>query len=193
MLEDIITSVARQKILRYFYKKGIDCLPFVREISRDTKLEVNAVRRELQRLSKAGFFIEESRSNRIHYKLNQKHHLFYALGDIINRETGLAKKFLLKRKKLGSIKYLFFSLNFVLKSKTRSKVDIVIVGDVYLEPIEQIITKFERENNMEVNYMILKEEEFNLLKQRKDSTILEALLQPISIVIGEKNKVYNLD
>ena len=57
---DFITSKVRIKVLKLFLS-DVSEMYHVRGIVRETKEEINAVRRELGRLEKAGFLKKESR------------------------------------------------------------------------------------------------------------------------------------
>ena len=96
MLSYIVTSKARRKVIKFFFEGGCEFSPYEREIVRGTRLEINAVRRELKRLSKARILMEDPRGNRLHYYLNSKHSLYYDLASIISKEVGLGKTFRIK-------------------------------------------------------------------------------------------------
>ena len=70
-LGDIITSKVRIKILELFLA-DLEEMYHVRGIVRETKEEINAVRRELQRLEKAGILKKEPRGNRLYYWLRKR-------------------------------------------------------------------------------------------------------------------------
>ena len=116
MLQTIITSEARIKILKYFYSKPQGFSPYVREISRETKLEVNAVRREIIRMSKDKLLLEEPRGNRLHYILNKESSLYYDLASIVCKEVGIGKILRAKKKGLGQLNFCAISLEFFLQS-----------------------------------------------------------------------------
>lgn len=188
MLDNIITSKARQKVLTYLYSGGVEFTPFVRQIVRGTKLEINAVRRELNKLSKVKLIKEEPRGNRLHYSLNMEHPLYYELAQVISKEVGLGSIIYKKRRRIGNIKFALLSLNFFLKTKIEGSVDLLIVGDVYIKTLKDIIDKYQKDKSREVNYMVLSSEEFRILKDRRDSLLMSSLFQPRSILIGAQEK-----
>jgi len=191
MLKALITSKARRKILKYFYEQGENNTPYVRQIVRDTELEINAVRRELIRLKKGNILVEMPRGNRLHYQLNIKHPYYYNLARIFARESGLGKEILKNKKKLGSIVFCLVSLGFYLKREHRNPVDTILIGNIYLTEIKKLINKFEIKENTEVNYMVLSKEEFKIFKDRKDPLLINALNQPHSVIIGDEYKYLN--
>lgn len=189
MLNSIITSVSRQKILSYFFSGGVDFSPYVRQIVRDLNLEINAVRRELENLQNEKIIISEARGNRLHYVLNSSHPLYYNLAAIVAKSSGLGSIIYKKRKKLGNIKFALLSLGFFLKSKKNpTSIDLLIVGDVYINVVKPIIEKFEKLNNLEVNYMVLNLNEYELLKDRRDNVLTTCLISPRCVLIGSEEK-----
>ena len=71
-LLDIITSKVRVKILDLYFS-DVKEMYHVRGIVREIKEEINAVRRELERLENAGLFKKEKRGNRVYYFLNTEY------------------------------------------------------------------------------------------------------------------------
>lgn len=188
MLSSIITSVSRQKILSYFFVNGVNFSPYVRQIVRDLNLEINAVRRELINLQSEKIIVSDTRGNRLHYFLNTKHPLYYDLASIISKKEGLGGIIYKKRKKIGNIKFALLSLKFFLNSKQNNSLDLLIVGDVYLNKINSIIERYENETNVEVNYMVLNLNEFLLLKERRDPVLISCLISPRCVLIGSEEK-----
>jgi len=191
MLKDIITSEARLKVLKFFYIGGEIFSPYVREIVRGTDLEINAVRRELIRLSKAKLLLEDPRGNRLHYYLNPKHTLYYDLASVFAKEIGLGRLIHRKKKRIGNITFCLLSLNFFLKRKVKNPIDMIMVGDLYLSFLKELIIDYQKEHKEEVNYMVLTDQEYRILKDRKDQLIMNAICQPRAVIIGSQEKYLN--
>lgn len=192
MLSTLITSKARRKVIKYFYEGGTNFTPYVREIVRGTGLEINAVRRELLKLSKEKLLTEEARGNRLHYSLNPKHPIYYDLAAITAKEIGLGGELYKKRNKLGGVKFILMSLNFFLKNDVKSPIDLIIVGDVYLTEVKSIVEKYQKNLPNEVNYMVLSDSEYKLLKDRRDPMLVSILAQPRAIIYGSYQKFLNI-
>jgi hypothetical protein len=192
MLSTIVTSKARLKVLKLFFNGGESYSPYVREVVRATGLEINAVRRELVKLSKEKLLLEDPRGNRLHYHLNPKHGLYYDLASILAREVGIGASIYKKRNKLGAVKFVLLSLNFFLKTGEKTPVDLVIVGDVYLSELKSIVDKYQKNEDREINYMVISEHEYRMLKDRKDPMMVNILSQPRSIIIGSQKKFLGL-
>ena len=75
-LEEIIVSKVRVKMLELFFNNPKEIF-YVRQITRLIKDEINAVRRELERLLGAGMLKSEQRGNRLYYGLNDQYLYYY--------------------------------------------------------------------------------------------------------------------
>ncbi|MBP7859372.1 hypothetical protein KA001_00195 [Patescibacteria group bacterium] len=189
MLKFLITSLARRKILRYFFVGGENFSPHIRKIVKENDLEINAVRRELKNLEDAKILILQKRGNRVHYFLNSKHRLYYDLASLVAKEEGLFASIYKNRKKLGKVLFGVGSLNFFLKQvANKDDLAVLVVGDVYPLVLEAIIKKYEKKENLEVNYMLVSESEFNLLRTRNDELLNKLLMSARCVFLGNQKK-----
>ena len=118
-LEDIITSKVRVKILDLFYSHLTE-MYHVRGIVREIDEEINAVRRELERLEKVGILKKEPRGNRIYYFIRNDYPLHGDILAIVSKSTGLGRVLIDSRSKLGKPSFIMFSGKFV-RRKPRKK------------------------------------------------------------------------
>jgi len=186
-LSDIITSKARIKILKLFLSDVTE-MYHVRGIVRETKEEINAVRRELSRLEKAGILKNESRGNRLYYWV-RKDYLFYGdLLSIIAKFTGLGKEIIDNRKKIGKVSFIMFSGKFARRKKRKKddEVDILLVGEVVLPELASLIRKEESKRGYEINYTVMSREEFDFRKKRRDPFLQGILSGSRVMIIGDE-------
>ena len=87
-LSDIITSKVRIKLLKLFFF-DITEKYHVRGVVREVKEEINAVRRELERLEKGGILRKEPRGNRLYYWPREDYAYFGVLVSLVAKFTGL--------------------------------------------------------------------------------------------------------
>lgn len=185
-LQDFIISRVRVKILELFFNQPGE-MYFVREITRQTHEEINAVRRELDRMLAAGILKSEERGNRLYYYLNRNYTFFAELLRMVRKSTGLGQKLIKHRKKLGTVKFVMFSGKFVQSSRSRqSEVDILVVGDVVLAELEALMNEEQQRLGREINYTVLAEDEFAFRKQRRDPFLLDVLYGTRVMVIGNE-------
>src|SRR3989338_1274403 len=112
MLVDILISKVRVKILQLFLSNP-DKIYHVREIVRRVEEEINAVRRELAHLEKAGVVSSEWRANRRFYRFRQGYIFYQDLVSMVNKTVGLGGDIVKNRNKLGKVKYAMLSGHFV--------------------------------------------------------------------------------
>lgn len=190
MLKDLIVSRVRVKILTLFFSFPGKIF-HVREIVRQTDEEINAVRRELLHLEKAGLLYKEHRANRLYYGLRKDYPLYFELLTIITKTTGLGEAILKNKVKLGKIKYAFISGRFARKKErtNRNEIDFLMVGTIVLPELSVLIKNEEVRVGREINYTIMSEEEFEFRKSRRDPFVLEILSVTKVMVIGDEEEL----
>lgn len=185
-LSDLIVSKVRVKLLKIFLGqfKG---LYYVRELTRMTKEEINAIRRELEHLLQAGLLQSEKRGNRLYYSVKTSFSLYPELVNLITKSTGVGKLILKNRSKLGFVKFLFVSQRLARGlERTPEDVDLLIVGKVIMPQVALTVKATEKLLNTEINYSCMTEEEFSYRKTHKDPFITRVLLQPKIMLIGDE-------
>ena len=88
MLESLITSKTRLRILVKFFI-NVSTNGHLRGLAEEMNESTNAIRKELNNLSEAGYLEKENQQNRISYKANAQHPLFSTLQKIIHKYIGL--------------------------------------------------------------------------------------------------------
>lgn len=189
MLEDLITSKSRVKLLNVFLTSPYE-MYHVRELVRRTEDEINAVRRELAFLEKKGILNKEPRANRIYYSLSKSYPYYYDLLQLGIKTLGLGSDILKNRAKIGKIKYMMFSGKFVRREKKNAEeVDLVVVGTIVLPELALLIKNEEKRLGTEVNYTAMTEEEFNFRKKRHDPFIYSVLSGSRVMLIGDEESM----
>ncbi len=187
-LQDFIVSKVRVKVIETFFQQPEEML-YVRELTRKISEEINAVRRELDRLLEFGLIKSEQRGNRLYYSLNKRYLYFQELQQMVAKSTGLGKKLRRLRRKLGTIEYVMFSGRYIRGLKpTRDEVDILIVGDVVLTELEALIKEDQARIGRELNYAVFGVEEFEFRKARRDPFIMEILYGSRVMVVGNEDE-----
>ena len=186
-LSDIITSKVRVKVLELFLS-DIHEMYHVRGIVREISEEINAVRRELDRLESAGILKKEARGNRLYYWVRDDYLFFGDLLSIIAKTTGLGKDINENKAKIGKINYIMFSGRFVRRKdrKREDDVDILVVGDIVLPELAAIIRQEESKRGKEINYTVMSREEFDFRKKRRDPFLGGILAGSRIMIIGDE-------
>lgn len=192
IFDDIITSKVRVKILELFFSNLTE-MYHVRGIVREIKEEINAVRRELERLEKAGILKKEPRGNRIYYFVRTDYTGFSDLLSIVAKSTGLGKEIFDSRAKLGKVSIVMFSGSFV-RMKSRKKddnVDVLVVGEIVLPELAAIIRTYESKLGREINYTVMTKEELDYRKKRRDPFLQSIFLGSRIMIIGDEEELTN--
>lgn len=190
LLEDIIISRVRVKILTLFLTHPGQIF-HVRDIVRKVGEEINAVRRELAHMEKAGMVTKEQRANRLLYAFRKDYALYYDLLNLVAKESGLGRDILKNKAKLGRVKYAMVSGRFLrgMQRKSPTDVDLLVVGTVVLPELAQLVKAEEQRRERELNYTVMTEEEFEFRKRRRDPFILSIFERSRVMIIGDEEEL----
>jgi DNA-binding transcriptional ArsR family regulator len=189
-LSDIITSKVRIKILELF-ASNIGEMYHVRGIVRGIKEEINAVRRELLRLEKAGFLKKEQRGNRVYYWPREDYQFFGDILSMVAKSTGLGAEIITNKRKIGNVGFVMFSGRFVRRKKKKhdEEVDILVVGDIVLPELANLIRVEESKRSTEINYTVMSREEYEFRKKRRDPFLLGVLFGSRVMIVGDEESL----
>ena len=184
---DIITSKVRVKILELMFA-DVREMYHVRGIVREIKEEINAVRRELERLETVGILKKEPRGNRVYYWPRKDYPLFGDILAVVAKTTGLGAEIIKAKSKIGKVNFVMFSGGFTrrLPRTHEDDVDILVVGDVVLPELAAVIRLEESKRGKEINYTVMSKEEFDFRKKRRDHFLLGILSRSRNMIIGDE-------
>lgn len=186
-LSDIITSKVRIKVLELFFS-NLKEMYHVRGVVREISEEINAVRRELDKMESDGILKKEPRGNRIYYWVRPDYPMFGDLVSIISKTTGLGAQIIQNKNKIGKVAYVMFSGSFVRGKQRHSddNVDVLVVGDIVLPELAALIRSEESKRSREINYTVMSREELDFRKKRRDPFLLGILAGSRVMVIGDE-------
>lgn len=186
-IQDIITSKVRIKILELFYSNTHEMF-HVRGIVREIGEEINAVRRELQKMEDVGILKKEQRGNRVYYFIRSDYPLYGDLLSMVSKSKGLGNNLILSKSKIGKISYIMFSGRFARgkKRKKEDEVEILVVGEINLQELASIIRTYESKLGRDINYTVMSQEELDYRKKRRDPFLLGILTQSRIMIIGDE-------
>ncbi len=190
LLEDLIISRVRVKMLTLFLSHPTT-IYHVREVVRQVDEEINAVRRELAHMEKAGLLAKEQRANRLFYHFRKEYPLYYELMELIGKTNGLGWDIVKNKAKLGKIKYAMISGRLLrgLPRRSSNDVDLLIVGSVVLPELANLVKSEEVKIERELNYTVMTEEEFAFRKRRRDPFVLDILSGSRTMLIGDEEEL----
>ena len=189
MLRDLMVSKVRVKLLHTFLSNPKEIF-YVRQLVRATGEEINAVRRELSKMEKAGMLKKEPRGNRLYYWFNKDHLLYGDLISLVAKEAGLGGRLLKEKSRLGRVNLIMLNGRFVrgLPSQEGS-VDLLVVGEVNLSNLSGVVRDEEKKAEREINYTVMSRDEFEFRKKRRDPFLLSILSGSRVMVFGDEENL----
>ncbi len=170
MLEHLFGSKTRVKILKLLYRRPERAF-FVRELSREVGVQINAVRRELELLLDLGIIIEKMDAKpvdlekagaglRKYYQLNPESLLYAELQALLVKETVIEQKQFIEdlSTKIGEVKLLVLTGSFT--NDHRVPTDLLVVGSVKLRALAKLVEQYQKELGFDIRYTIMEEDEF---------------------------------
>jgi len=191
MLEQFFGSKTRFKLLHFFFNHSEGSF-YVRELVRKTGMQLNSIRRELENLVKFGIIFEDKaykgsrqemygkNSNlpirRKYFKINLNFVLYKELETLIIKSKLLLEHNLIEKiTNLGKIKLLI--LTGIFTGVKNSSVDILIIGSIDNNDFKNLISKFNKYVNRDINYSILSKEEYKYRWDIKDKFLFDIIEQ----------------
>lgn len=195
MLEYIFGSKTRLKLLSLFLKSP-NCNFFVRELSRKTGNQLNAVRREIDNLLKIGLIIARAdetaadtkkvsgEDKRKYFCLNPTGKLNQELLTLLIKDQFLTEEsFINTLKDSSGVDYLILGGQFM--GEEAAPTDILIVGSLAAKEVKRLIKLFEQETGRELRYTVMPKREF-LYRRDVADKFLSALLQGKHLIALDK-------
>lgn len=190
MLEKFYVSKVRVKLLKLFLSNPEKSY-HVRGLTRILDEEINAVRRELERMSKVKFVKPERRGNKLFYTVQKNHIFFNDFLSLVYKEYGLGREIIKHKSKIGEISFAWLT-NFFTKhiQKGPQDVDLVIIGDnVNLDFLAKHVKSTEAEVKRQINYTVMSLHEFQIRKERKDPFVMNLLLSSRVMLVGDEDNM----
>lgn len=186
MLQPLIISKVRLKLLKIFLHQLSEIF-YIRQLVRLSGEEINAVRRELQRLEAAGMLKKEPRGNRLYYWFNKRHPLFGDLLSIISKTVGLGGQIVANKNKLGRINFALLSGRFARHLPTREgEVDLLVIGEIKMALLADLVKQVEKKLKREINYSVMSRQEFEFRRKRRDPFLLGILTGSRIMLVGDE-------
>ncbi len=160
MLEYFITSKTKRNLLKLFLTNPEKAF-YTREVAKLTGEPLNAARRELGYLEKAGLLKAHREGNRKYFEVVKEFPFFAELKKIIYSTVGLGDYLRNKLKDSSRIEIAFI-YGSVAKGEERksSDIDLFVVGTIEEEELHRLISDIENEIGREINYTLMAKKEF---------------------------------
>jgi len=172
----IISSKTRIKLLvRFFFNPRT--VSYLRELAKEFNVSTNAVREELNQLTKSNLLQAEKNGRQIYYKANPDHPLFPELKSMVRKVMGIDQVIDGIVDRLGDLEKAYLIDDYAA-GKDSGIIDLVLVGNVDQYHLNDLSRKTERYIKRKVRSLVLSRPEFNefesKLKDRPHVLIWEA-------------------
>jgi len=189
MLQYFITSKTKREVLRLFLTNPTREF-YVREIVRLTGEPLNAVRRELAYLGKAGLLLSRRSGNRRYFRVDQSFPFYSELKKIVYSTIGLGEYLRDGLEDAKAIKLAFVYGSVAKGGETeRSDIDLFVVGDVPEMELHARLSELEKRIGREINYTLMTEKEF-AQRIRQDDPFLRRILREDTLLLKGSLDVY---
>ena len=166
MLDSLITSKTRIKLLLKFFINP-HTKAYLRELAKEFDESTNSVRLELNRLTKANLLISQNSGRTILYNANTEHSFFRDIQNIALKYVGIDRIVENMVQSLGEVQSAYIIGDYA-KGKDSGIIDLVIIGKIDQEILQQLIEKTEKLINRKIRPMILTKKEFIRLDKTLD-------------------------
>ncbi len=189
MLEHIIPSKARRKILELFFHNPGE-IYYLRGVVRKINEEVNAVKRELDILVEEKLLLKEKRLNKVYFTLNKNYVFYEEFLRIFAKTNYLSKLIYDNLSKIGKIKYIALSTKYPKKNEIKDdEIYLLFVGIIVVAEVELIISEAEKNFGRSINYTVMTEDELKFRKKNNDPFIWRFLKQPKIMLVGNEDEL----
>jgi len=192
MINELFVSEVRVKILKLMLPNP--ATPFhVRALVRAVGTEINAIRRELNRLTKLGLLKRRPSGNRVYFTVNTASYYYPELLSLVSKEMTVGQKIISSAKQLGGVKFAVLSRAFSRgRQSSLLDIDLFLVGSLNLEVLEKIIAEEEKNLEREIHYSVMGEDEFLFRKRKNDQFVMRILTQSRTLLIGDEEEFCSL-
>jgi predicted transcriptional regulator len=160
----IISSKTRIKLLvRFFFNPGTKA--YLRELSKEFQVSTNAVREELNQLTKTKLLTWEKEGRSIYYKANSDHPLFPELRSMVSKVMGLDQVMESILTRLGDLEKAYLIDDYA-EGKDTGIIDLVLVGNIDQYHLNDLSRKTERYIKRKIRSLVLNREEFKAFEPK---------------------------
>jgi len=155
----LISSKTRIKLLvRFFFNPMTRA--YLRELAKEFNVSTNAVREELNQLTKTNLLKSEKNGRSVYYKANQDHPLFPELKSMVSKVIGLDQVIDGIVTRLGDLEAAYL-LGDYAEGKDTGIIDLLLVGDIDQYHLNDLSRKTERYARRKIRSLVLTRDEYD--------------------------------
>jgi hypothetical protein len=162
LLSGLISSKTRIKLLiRLFFNPK--ARSYLRELAKEFGVSTNAVREELNQLTKTSLLTSEKDGRNVYYMANQGHPLFPELKSMVSKVIGLDQVIDGIVTRLGDLEEAYLTGDYA-QGKDTGIIDLLLVGDINQHHLNDLSKKTERYINRKIRSLVLSRLEYEKLR-----------------------------
>jgi hypothetical protein len=159
LFSGLISSKTRIKLLvRFFFNPAIKS--YLRELAKEFDLSTNAVREELNQLTKTNLLKSHKNGRNVYYAANADHPLFPELKSMVSKVMGLDQVIDGIVNRLGDLDKAYLIGDYA-EGKDTGIIDLILVGNINTHHLADLSKKTERYIQRKIRTLVLSEEECN--------------------------------
>ena len=159
LLSGIIASKTRIKLLmRLFFNP--QARSYLRELSKEFDVSTNAVREELNQLTKTDLLKAKKNGRQVFYQANTEHALFPELKSMVGKVMGIDQVIDGIVNRLGDLERAYLIDDYA-EGKDTGIIDILLVGDIDQHHLNDLSRKTERYIKRKIRSLVLNRDEFD--------------------------------
>ena len=150
MLQSLISSKTRIRLLvKFFINAAND--GYLRGLAVELDENTNAIRKELNNLSAAGYIIRQDVDNKVVYQADTTHPLFATLQQLVLKYVGIDRIIIQVLDRMGQVTRIFLVGDYA-KGIDSGKIQIVIEGpELYTDYLNQLADRLHKEIDKEID------------------------------------------
>jgi predicted DNA-binding protein YlxM (UPF0122 family) len=182
----LISSKTRIKLLvRFFFNPSTRS--YLRELAKEFNVSTNAVREELNQLTKTELLTSQKSGRQVFYKANQKHPLFPDLKSMVGKVMGVDQVIDGIVTRLGDLEKAYL-LDDYAEGKDTGIIDLLLVGDIDQYHLNDLSRKTERYIKRKIRSLVLSRDEFKEFEPKLELCPNILIWEANKYLSKEKNK-----
>lgn len=171
MLDTLITSKTRVKMLLKFFINS-QSSAYLRGLAEEFGESTNAIRHELNNLSKAGYLVSREEGRTIVYQANTNHPLFSEVRSLVHKHLGIDKIIENVLLRLGDLKAAYIVGDYAA-GKDTGTIELVLVGHIDQKYLSKVVTKAKTLLHRDIRIeLLLNEAKFETQRERYHKALL---------------------
>lgn len=161
LLSGIIASKTRIKLLTKFFFNP-ETRSYLRELAKDFDVSTNAVREELNQLTKTQLLRSEKNGRQVFYQANKDHPLFPELKSMVSKVMGIDRVMDGIVNRLGDLEKAYLIDDYA-EGRDTGIVDLLLVGNIDHYHLNDLSRKTERYIKRKIRSLVLSRKEYREL------------------------------